>query len=444
MMINEKQKTVYSLIISQLRYDGFTDISSQLEDYTCIQTRPKNHLDKLVESFEHQWKITSFFADDDCIPTVLSKSASKDSLAKHSFNPDLRNSYSENYCFVSKSCSSNFNPFRECVTKLCNLKHAQITTHELDPKTDLPSINSNNSEIFQDGSDDISCDDVTLDRSSLHTDIESGSSTNTSLQSQYSTDSMNEFEEYDESSSSLVNESDDSVVDLTTDRVDHAVYKSNGLENVCQSPYLFSKLAKSGSEHADKAIPSPKCSSLQMPIKSTQQSSDEDTTEVSYSYSKNVARKNLKKCTQSSFSFEPTKDEIALIFEIFEGETMKNTAFRSNVDSIIPSIACCTVEHQLSVMLGDHVNKYFVISENEIRLKKYGKMTNSGLLSSISSILGKSGIETDFGHGLVSYSFQINPGNAKFHRFQNIRQSVAKRLVSGCDKVNFDFNKDAC
>ena len=258
-MINENQKAVYSLIISQLRYDGFTDISTQLEKCTCIQTRPKNHLDKLVESFEHQWKITSFFANNECIPTVLSKRVSKDSLAKHSFNPDLRNSYSENNCFVSKSCSSNFNSFRECVANPCDLARAQISTYyEPDPKTDLPSINSSNSEICQDGNDVVSWDGDSLDRSSLHTDIESVSSTSTSFQSQYSTDGMNEFEESDDSSTSLINESDNSIVDLTTDRADDAVHKSNtlhGLENVYRSPYyLVSKSIKSESVHADKAI----------------------------------------------------------------------------------------------------------------------------------------------------------------------------------------------
>ena len=123
-MIKEKQKTVYSLIISQLRYDGFTDISSQLKDYTCIQTWAKNHLDKLVESVEYQWKITSFFADNDCIPTLLSKNALKDGLPRQSFASDSFNAYCdrskhavdinhETEKLPSKFSSNNINEFDE-------------------------------------------------------------------------------------------------------------------------------------------------------------------------------------------------------------------------------------------------------------------------------------------------------------------------------------------
>ena len=123
-MIKERQKTVYSLIISQLRYDGFTDISTQLEDYTCIQTRAKNHLDKLVESVEYQWKITSFFADNDCIPTLLSKNALKDGLPRQSFASNSLNAYCdrskpavdinhETEKLPSKFSSNNINEFDE-------------------------------------------------------------------------------------------------------------------------------------------------------------------------------------------------------------------------------------------------------------------------------------------------------------------------------------------
>ena len=450
MMINEKQKAVYRLIISQLQYDGFTDISSQLENYTCIQARPKNHLDKIVESFEHQWKITSFFADNDCIPTLLSKRGSNDSSAKHSFNSDSRKTYSESNRFVSKSCSSNFNSFREYVTNPFVLPDAQISTHyEPDPETDLPSINYSNSEVCNDRSDDVSCNDTlnhSLHDAEMNHESDNGT---TNLQSKYSIDVMNKIEESDNSSTSLVNESDDSVVDLTADRVDHAVYKSNGLENVYQSPYLVSKSAKSGSMHADKAISSPKCSLLKMPIKSTQRSRIVDSTEVSNSHSKNDASKSFPKGTKSSFRFQPlTQDKIALIFEIFEGKSITKIAFKANVDGIIPSIACCTVEQQLSVMLGKHVRKYFVLTENEIRLrKKYSKMTKSGLLFSIRSVLGKSATKTDCNHGLVSNTCKIdgiNPGNTKSDRNLNLEHTMAQQLLSGRNEVNTDCNKEDC
>ena len=441
-MINEKKKTVYRLIISQLQYDGFVDISTQLEVYTCIQTRAKNHLDKLVESVEYQWKITSFFADNDCIPTLLSKNVLKDSSPKQLFNSDSRKTYSE----------SNFNSFRECVTNPCVPADAQIPTHyEPDPETDLPSINSSNSELFKDGSDDISCDDnYSLDHSLPDTDMNHKTDNESKcLHCQYSIDGMSEFEEFDDSSTSFDNEADGSIVDLTTDRTDDAVYKSNtmhSLENVYQSPCLVSKLTKSGSEHADKAIPPPKCSSPKMPIKSTQRCSDEDTTEVSYSCSKNADRQSLKKCTKSAFSFQnATHDEIALIFEMFEGKSMTKTAFKAIVDDIIPSIACCTVEQQLSVMLGERVSKYFVTSENEIRFtKKYSKMTKSGLLSSIRSVLGKSEIKTDCNYGLVSNTCKIddiNPGNAKSDHNLNLEHSMAQQLLVGRDKINLNYKK---
>ena len=449
-MINEKKKAVYSLIISQLRYDGYTNISSQLEDYTCIQARPKNHLDKIVESFEHQWKITSFFADNECIPTLLSKNVLKDSSPKQLFNSDSRKTYSENDPFVSKWSSSNFNSFRECVTNPCILVDAQIPAHyEHFPEADLPSINSSNSELCKDDAcDDISCDDNSLDHSLPNTDMNHKTDNESNcLHCQCSIDGINEFEESDDSSTSLVNGSYDSVVDLTTYCVDDAVHKSNGLENVYQSPYyLVSKSAKSESEHADKSIPSPKCSSLKMAIKSTQRCSDEDTTEGSHSYSRNDASKSFPKGTKSSFSFQnATHDEIALIFEMFEGKSMSKTAFKTIVDSIIPSIACCTVEQQLSVMLGEHVSKYFDTSENEIRFtKKYSKMTKSGLLSSILSVLGKSEIKTDFNYGLVSNTCKIdgiNPGNAKSDRNLNLQHSVAQQLLAGRDKVNLNYKK---
>ena len=440
-MINEKKKTVYRLIISQLQYDGFADISTQLEAYTCIQTRAKNHLDKLVESVEYQWKITSFFADNNCIPTLLSKNVLKDSSPKQLFNSDSRKTYSE----------SNFNSFRECVTNPCVPADAQILTHyEPDPETDLPSINSSNSELCKDGSDDISCDDnYSLDHSLPDTDMNHKTDNESKcLHCQYSIDGMSEFEEFDDSSTSLDNESDGSNVDLTADRTDDAVYKSNtmhGLENVYQSPCLVSKSTKSGSEHADKAIPPPKCSSLKMPIKSTQRCSDEDTTEVSYSCSKNADRQSLKKCKKSAFSFQPTQDEIALIFEIFEGETMTKAGLKLFVDGIIPTIACCTVEEQLSVMLGEHVSKYFVLSENEVRLrKKYSEMTKSGLLSSIRSVLGESETKTDCNLGLVSNTckiYGINPGNAESDHNLNLEHTMAQQLLAGRDKINLNYKK---
>ena len=453
-MIKEKQKTVYSLIISQLRYDGFRDISSQLEDYTCIQTRPKNHLDKLVESVEYQWKITSIFVDDNCIPSLLSKRGSNDNSAKRSFNSESRKTYSKSNRFVSKSCLSNFNSFRECVTHPCVPADAQISEHyRPGPETDHPSVNSSNSEVCNDGSASVSCNNDTLNHSSPDAEInhETDNGT-TNLQSQYLTDGMNEFDESDDSSTSLINESDDSIVDLTTDRADDAVHKSNtmhGLENVYQSPYLVSKSTESGSKHADKAISSPKCSSHQMTIKSAQISSDDDSTEVSYSCSKSHAGKSFPKDTKSSFRFPPmTLDKIALIYGIFEGDTVSRTAFKSNVDSIIPSIACCTVEQQLSVMLGEHVSTYFVISENGIRLtKKYGKMTKSGFLSSISSVLGKSEVKTDCDDSHVSNACKINgfnginPGNAKSDRDLNLQYTVAQQLLSGCDQVSTECKK---
>ena len=454
-MINENQRTVYGLIISQLRYDGFVDISSQLEEYTCIQTRPKNHLSKLVESVEYQWKITSIFVDSNCIPSLLSKRGSNDKSTKHSFNSDSRKTYSEINRFVSKSSSNNFNSFRECVTNPCDLAHAPIRTHfEPDPTADLPSINSNNFELCKDdGSDNISCDDDSLDHSSPDTDMNHKTDNESKyLYSQYSIDGLNEFDESDDSSTNLDRVSDESVVDLTNERADDALYKSNslhGLENVYPSPCLVNKSAESGSEHVDKAIQSLKCSSLQMTIKSTQRCSDEDTTEVSHSYSRNDASKSFPKGTKSSFSFQnATDDEIALIFEMFEGKSMTKTAFKAIVDDIIPSIACCTVEQQLSVMLGEHVSKYSVTSENEIRLrKKYSKMTKSGLLSSIRSVLGKSEIETDCNLGLVSNSckiYGINPGNTKSDRDLNLQHTVAQQLLSGRDEVNSDCNKEDC
>ena len=131
-MIKEKQKTVYSLIISQLRYDGFTDISTQLEEYTCIQTRPNNHLYKLVESVEYQWKITSWFADTACVTSSLSK----DSLPIQPLGPDRFINSSEGSALFSRSISSDesmvtvYNPAKNLLSKtLMEANECRLSVH---------------------------------------------------------------------------------------------------------------------------------------------------------------------------------------------------------------------------------------------------------------------------------------------------------------------------
>ena len=85
-----------------------------------------------------------------------------------------------------------------------------------------------------------------------------------------------------------------------------------------------------------------------------------------------------------------TLDEIAELFTIFQQGPMTKASVIANANSLLPGVSIYTFDQLILAMFGNHIGKYLVTTENEVRLRrrKHYRMEKSTIVSSLQSALG--------------------------------------------------------